>query len=454
MRRTPAALLSLAAAVAVTALAAAAAGSDATTGSGATATAAVPTAGVRAGAGADSVGVNGAVEWNQALLAIVSAPPAPGATPSTIHPTRNFAMLAAAVDDAVDAIDHTHTPYLRQPAAPAGASAPAAAAVAGHDVLVTLYPAQRVALDSRLADDLAALPPGRSTQDGVAVGHTAAAAILAARAGDGANAVPPPYLTTGAPGDFRPTPPGFAAPVFTGWGRVRPFVLRAGDQFRPPPPPALTSPGYARALNEVQRLGSKTSTTRTAAQTEDALFWAAPIQNYWNAIAEQAATVRHTGLDGSARLFAQLDLSLADATIALYDAKYTYRLWRPVTAVREAGADGNPATTADLTWTPLATTPADPSYPGAHSDLSAAAATVLARFYGNRDQFTVASPTVPGAVHSFSRFSDAVTGAGLSRIYAGVHTRTDHTAGRRLGADVADYLLSHSLQPAGPAPRY
>jgi membrane-associated phospholipid phosphatase len=321
-------------------------------------------------------------------------------------------------------------------------------------VLVALYPAQRPALDSRLAGDLAALPSGRSSQDGVAVGHTAAAAILAARASDGADMTPPPYLSTGAPGDYRPTPPGFAAPVFTGWGRVIPFVLRAGDQLRPPPPPTPTSPGYARALNEVQRLGSRTSTTRTAAQTEDALFWAAPIQNYWNAIAEQIATARHTDLDGSARLFAQLDLGLADATIALYDAKYTYRRWRPITAIREADGDSNPATTPDPMWTPLATTPADPSYPGAHSDLSAAAATVLARFFGDRVRFTVASPTLPGVVHSFGRFSDAVAEAGLSRIYAGVHTRTDHRAGLRLGLDVADYLLGHSLQPTAPAPRY
>lgn len=448
MRRTPAALLSLAAAVTVTALTAAATGSDATTSSGASPTTAAATVGVRsAGTG------NAAVEWNQALLAIVSTPPVAGA-PSTIHPTRNFAMLAAAVDDAVDAIHHTHTPYLGQPAAPAGASPAAAAAVAGHDVLAALYPAQRAALNARLADDLGALPLGRSTQDGAAVGRTAAAAVLAARAGDGANSAPPAYVTTGAPGDFRPTPPGFAAPVFTGWGQVRPFVLRTGDQFRPPAPPALTSPPYARALNEVEQLGSKTSSTRTAAQTEDAVFWAAPIQNYWNAIAEQVATARHTGLDGSARLFAQLDLGLADATIALYDAKYTYRLWRPVTAVHEAGTDGNPATTADPTWTPLATTPADPSYPGAHSDLSAAAATVLARFYGDHDRFTVTSPTLPGAVHTFSRFGDAVTEAGLSRIYAGVHTRTDHQAGRRLGVDVADYLLSHGLRAPGPAPRH
>jgi PAP2 superfamily len=452
VRRIPPGLLGLAAAV--TALAAASTGSGVTIGTGATATAAAPTASVWVGVGTEPMAMNAAVEWNQALLAIVSAPPAPGATPSTIHTTRSFAMLAAAVDDAVDAIDHTHTPYLRQPAAPAGASPSAAAAVAGHDVLVALYPAQRLALDNRLTDDLAALPAGRSTQDGAAVGHSAAAAVVAARAADGASAVPPPYVTTGAPGDFRPTPPGFAAAMFTGWGHVAPFVLRGGDQFRPPPPPALTSPAYARALSEVQRLGSNTSTTRTAAQTQDALFWAAPIQNYWNAIAEQVATDRHTDLDHSARLFAQLDLSLADATIALYDAKYTYRLWRPVTAVREAGADSNPATTPDPTWTPLATTPADPSYPGAHSDLSAAAATVLTRFYGDHDRFTVASPTLPGGVHAFSRFSDAVTEAGLSRIYAGVHTRTDHRAGRRLGLDVADYVLSHTLRPAGPAPRY
>jgi hypothetical protein len=405
MRKTPIILLSVAAAASVTALTV-----YATTGSSATSTGDRGVTSVPSGAGPPRP--DEAAEWNAALLAIVPAT----STPGPIHPTRNFAVLAVAIDNAVNAVDHTHKPGQGQPDAPRGASARAAAAAAGHDTLVVLYPDQRAALDSRLTGDLAALPQNDSTRQGVSVGRAAARTVLDSRAHDGASATPPPYTTTGAPGDFRPTPPTSSAPVFTGWGAIPPFVLRHGDQFRAPKPPALTSEEYATALKEVQRLGAKTSTNRTGPQTVD--------------------------LDTSSRLFAQLDLALADATIALYDAKYTYRLWRPITAIREAGSTGNPGTTPDRAWEPLATTPADPSYPGAHSDLSFAAAAVLAGFFGDSEHFTVSAPTLKGVVHTFDRFSDAATEAGLSRIYAGVHTRTDHEAGRQLGMDVATLVLS------------
>jgi hypothetical protein len=431
MRKTPIILLSVAAAASVTALTV-----YATTGSSATSTGDRGVTSVPSGAGPPRP--DEATEWNAALLEIVPAT----STPGPIHPTRNFAVLAVAIDNAVNAVDHTHKPGQGQPDAPRGASARAAAAAAGHDTLVALYPDHHAALDSRLTGDLAMLPQNDSTRQGVSVGRAAARTVLDSRAHDGASATPPPYTTTGAPGDFRPTPPTSSAPVFTGWGAIPPFVLRHGDQFRAPKPPALTSEEYATSLKEVQRLGAKTSTNRTGAQTEDAAFWAAPIQNYWNAIAEQVVNARHVDLDTSSRLFAQLDLALADATIALYDAKYTYRLWRPITAIREAGSTGNPGTTPDQAWEPLATTPADPSYPGAHSDLSFAAAAVLAGFFGDSEHFTVSAPTLKGVVHTFDRFSDAATEAGLSRIYAGVHTRTDHEAGRQLGMDVATGVLS------------
>lgn len=408
-----------------------------TTGSGTAAPAVPPDPNA-----ATAAPTNAAVEWNQALLAIVSAPPVQGAAPATVHPTRNFAILALAVDTAVNAIDHTHQPDSGEPAASPGASAPAAAVTAAHDTLVQLYPDHRSDLDTRLSDDLAAIGNDTAAQQGILVGRAAARIILDSRARDGADTPPPPYAADPAPGRYQPTPPASTPPVFTGWGTVMPFVLHRGDQFRPPPPPALDSPAYAAALTETQHLGAKASPDRTAAHTEDATFWAAPIQNYWNAIADQVATAQHTDLDGTAHLLAELDTTLADATIALYDAKYTYQLWRPITAIRQADSDHNDGTTPDPTWEPLAATPADPSYPGAHSDLSFAAATVLADRYGDSTRFTVTSPTLPGAQHTFSQFSDAATEAGLSRIYAGVHTRTDHDAGRALGIQVADYVLS------------
>jgi membrane-associated phospholipid phosphatase len=211
----------------------------------------------------------------------------------------------------------------------------------------------------------------------------------------------------------------------------------------------LTSDAYADAINEVQAVGSATSTTRTAEQTQIGTFWNPPIQNFWNQIAQTVALAHGTGLATTARLFAALNLSLADSAIAFYDGKYAYRVWRPVTAIRLADTDDNPDTIADPSWLPLAgTTPADPSYPGAHSTISAAAADVLARFFGDRQSFAVTSPALPGVTRSFTSFSSAAEEAGVSRIYAGVHTRLDHVAGVTLGRDVADFVLHEALLPA------
>jgi hypothetical protein len=230
---------------------------------------------------------------------------------------------------------------------------------------------------------------------------------------------------------------------------VTPFVLDSGDQFRPAPPPALTSDSYAAAINEVESLGSATSTTRTAEQTEIGKFWNPPIQNFWNQIAQTVALAHHGDLPTTARLFAALNLSFADSAIAFYDAKYTYRLWRPVTAIRLADSDGNPNTVADPNWLPLAgNTAADPSYPGAHSTISAAGADVLASFYGNDQHFSLTSPALPGVTRSFGSFTAAAQEAGLSRIFSGQHTRLDHVAGLKLGHDVAGFVLHDALLPA------
>jgi membrane-associated phospholipid phosphatase len=385
---------------------------------------------------------NVVVQWNRTLLSLVQTP---GAQPATIQPTRDFAIMGAAVYDAVDATDPDHPQYLLHLKARHGASPDAAAAQAAHDVLVALFPKASAQLDQQLAGNLGGLRADQARSDGVKVGAQAAAALLQIRAADGSAAPPPPYQSTGVAGDYRPTPPGFAAPVFTHWAAVHPFVLPSGNQFRPPPPPALSSPAYATAINEIKSLGQDISTSRTAEQTTIGKFWAAPIQNYWNAITEQVAIAHRDDIDATARTFALLNLGLADATIALYDAKYTYRLWRPITAIRLAGTDGNPLTTPDPTWTPLATTPADPSYPGAHSTLSAAAAAILAARYGNHVSFTVTSPTLPGVTRSFDSLVAAATEAGLSRIYADLHTRLDHEAGLTLGDQIGRYTLGHAL---------
>jgi membrane-associated phospholipid phosphatase len=386
------------------------------------------------------------VDWNKELVQIVGTP---GAQPATIHPTRSFAILHAAMYDAVLAITHGKAPYLFSLNALPGARPDAAAAEAGHDTLAALYPSWKGALDQLLAGQLAAIPDGTAKQRGIGVGRLAAAFLLAARADDGSSAAipPPPPAATTQPGDYRPTPPFVAPGVFMQWSGVTPFVLQQANQFRPAPPPGLNSAAYAQAINQVKSLGQVNSTTRTAEQTTIAKFWSPPIWITWNQIAENAALAHHTDLVHTARLFALLNLSFADTAIAMYDAKYQYDLWRPVTAIREAGSAGNPAVTADPTWAPLLTA-SDPSYPGAHSAISGAGAAVLTSVFGKHDTIKVTSSLVPGAVRSFNSYSAAANEAGLSRIYAGVHTELDHKAGLRLGQQVAGFVLHKSASHA------
>jgi hypothetical protein len=387
-------------------------------------------------------GPNPVIQWNRTVLGILRTP---GQQPPTVHPTRSLALTQVAIYDAVEAIEGRFAQYGTAVRGPRKASRPAAVDAAAHDVLVALYPGMRDQLDQQEATLLAQVGGGKRKDEGVRAGRAVAARILALRAGDHSDATPPAYTSTGAPGDFAPTPPAFAAPVFTHWARVTPWVLRRADEFRPVPPPALKSAKYTDAYREVQSLGDINSTSRTADQTEIAKFWAAPIQNYWNDIAQTVSLARHTNLSDTARLFAQLDLFQADGVIAFYDAKYAYHLWRPITAIRDGESDGNPNTAGDPGWTPLANTPADPSYPGAHSVISAGSALVLKRWFGDDLRYGVTSEALPGVTRTFGSFSAAVQEAGLSRIYAGVHTRLDDASGRQLGRDVARYVLAHAL---------
>jgi hypothetical protein len=382
------------------------------------------------------------IDWNRALLSIVRTP---GVQPATIHSTRSFAILHAAIYDAVNAIGRAYKPYLIAVPVRGDASERAAADAAAHTVLVALYPAEQRALDADCAAELAQVPDSPARDEGVRVGVEVARELLRARAADGSAVMPPPLITGSDPGDYRATPPEFRAPILTTWGHVTPFVIERGDSFRPAPPPPLTSDAYAAAINEVKCVGSATSATRTAEQTEDANFWSAPIQNYWNEIAEKVAIAHHSNLPETARLFAALNLALADSAIATFDAKYTFQFWRPITAILLADTVGNPEIEVDPGWTPLATTPADPSYPSAHSALSAAAADVLVSFFGDDQQFPVTSEVLPGVTHAFTSFRATAKEAGLSRIYAGVHMRLDHEAGQKLGDDVADFVLHHAL---------
>ena len=404
------------------------------------------TAGTNSNAAANGNAANGSsasgaivIAWNKELLHIVLTP---GAQPATVHPTRSFAILHAGIYDAVVSITRDAPPYLYSVNAPSTARPDAAAAEAGHDTLVALYPKWKAALDQQLASELAAIPNGVGKQQGSQVGQAVAARLLAIRATDGSTATPPPFVPGNQPGNYQLTPPKFAAPVFTNWSNVTPFVLNNAAQFRPGPPPAVTSQAYAQSLNEVKSLGQDTSTTRTPEQTVIGKFWAGPIWNTWNEIAENAALAHHTNLETTARLFAVLNLSFADSVIAFYDAKYHYQLWRPVTAIREAKTAGNPAIVGDPAWTPLVVTALDPDYPAAHAVISADAATVLAAFFGDQDQIRATSDVLPGVVATYTSYSDVATEAGLSRIYAGNHTRIAVDAGNTLGNNVAQFVIS------------
>jgi len=382
-----------------------------------------------------------AVDWNRELITILGTP---GVQPATVHPTRSFAILQAAEYDAVVSITRAAPPYLFSVRAPRGARPDAAADQAAHDVLAALYPAQKSGLDQMLAAQLAAIPDTPGKQKGIQVGATAAGLLVGLRASDGSAVTPPPFVPGTQPGDYRPTPPNFPAPVFTNWGTVTPFVLDSGSQFRPAPPPPVTSAAYAAALNQVKSLGQNSSTTRTADETTLAKFWgAAPIWNVWNEIAQRLAVARHSSLERTVTVFENLDLSLADATIAFYDAKYHYLVWRPVTAIQLGNTIGNPGIVGDPTWLPLAVTAADPSYPGAHATISEAAAAVLGTFYGDDRQLAVTSDGDPGVTRSFHSFQAAANEATLSRLFAGQHTMIDLVAGQQLGRQVAQFVLSH-----------
>ena len=389
---------------------------------------------------------NPVVEWNKTLLMIVRTP---GAQPRTIHPTRSFAIMHAAIYDAVNSIDRTHKSYLvHLSAPPRHASEDAAADAAAHDVLVALYPSLQAALDSEFQRLLAQIADGEDKAEGISIGQTVAARTLALRSHDGSDAQPILFVFGNAPGDYQSTPPNFPKqPQFTHWPHVTPFALERANQFRPGPPPVLTSDAYSDAFNEVKSLGIANGTASSPDQALTGRFWNGAIQNYWNEITQTAAVGHDLTTAQSARLFALLNIALADSVIAFYDAKYTYNLWRPVTAIRAGDSDANPETAADPNWLPeVGNTAPDPSYPGAHAVISAAAADVLVSFFGrSRFNFSVTSEVMPEVQRSFANFPSAAEEATLSRIFAGAHFRFDLTRGQRLGHKVADFVVDNFL---------
>jgi membrane-associated phospholipid phosphatase len=387
------------------------------------------------------------LQWNQIFLDTFKA--------DRVLPLffgREAAIVHAAIYDAVNDIDRSYAPFFADVKAPRGASLEAAAAQAAHDTMAALFPAHQATFDATLAADLAGIPPGRA-QLGVAVGQAVAQQILAWRSTDGSNAQVT-YVPGTGPGVWQPTPPAFAPAVAPQWGQVTPFCIPSDAAFRPPDPPALTSAEYTAAFDEVKSLGAANSTTRTAEQSQIARFWYGAAgtftaTGYWDQIAQEVAQARGDSLVQNARLFALLNLAQADAYFAIWDAKYTYNFWRPVTAIRAADTDGNPDTAADPAWTPFLPTPAHPSYNSGHSGISGASAAILAAFFGSDAvPFSLSSDGLPGVTRSFASFSAAAQECSDSRVYAGIHWRFDVAVGQAMGNQIGNYIVTHCLLPA------
>jgi hypothetical protein len=376
--------------------------------------------------------------------------------------SRTMAMVQAAMYDAVNGIDHFGSVYLVSvPAGEAqGASPEAAASEAAFDVLSSLIPQEQALYNATLTESLADVPDGAGKTAGLAVGDTVAAGILAARANDGSS-VQVPYVPGTAPGQWRPTPPDYSVAWGPSWGQVTPFAIPSAKQFLPPPPPALNSRAYASALNLTEVLGAKNSKVRTPQETQIGNFWAydvagmGPPPVLYNQVTQDVALQQHNTLDQDARLFALVDVAMGDAGIATWDAKYNYNLWRPITAIRDAKEDGNPATVADPTWTPLGSpgdgvranfTPNFPAYVSGHAAFGGALFTTLANFYGTDQMtFTIGSDEEPGTYETFKSFSAAAEQNGISRIYLGIHYIFDKTAGITEGDAVGNYDYQHVM---------
>jgi len=415
---------------------------------------------------------NAVTAWNanagKAALAACIAP-----VDNPLNESRMYAMTHVAIHDALDAIDRRSQPYAYDVRAKRGSSPDAAVAAAARDVLVPVLgqlqaPFPQACIDAGVASvesdyaaALDAIPDGPTKDRGVAVGQASAAAVLALRATDGADTTLLDFAFPqgGDPGEwlFTPDRPFAFAP---GWAHVTPFVLDDASQFRPEPPYALNSPQYAADLNEIKALGGdgvSTPSARTAEETEIALFWweSSPLQ--WNRIARTLSDGRRLDRWESARLFGLLNMAMADGYVSSFETKYHYGYWRPVSAIRAADEDGNPATSGDPTWTPLVTTPPIPDYDSAHAVEGGAAAQVFRRFFGmDHVPFSSCSLTLPagstcadaGAVsRSYASFSEAAEENGLSRILIGFHFRKAVREGIDHGREIGRLAVNRFLRP-------
>jgi hypothetical protein len=385
-------------------------------------------------AGADVI-----TDWNATANALVASEV--GNNPKY----RTLAMVHVAMSDAINTVQDRYTRVVTTlPAAP-GASPDAAAAAAARQILIQAYPAQKVRIEDTYSASLKAIPDGPAKSEGIVLGLAVAEAVLADRASDGTN-VPDTYRPHAAPGAYVPT----AAPLWEPYARARPWVLERADQFRPGPPPALTSEEWARDYNEVKSLGGTKSTTRSAEQTEAVKFW--DNVNFgpaWQAVARELAAERQLPLAESARLFALLNMSLANAYIVNWDAKYTYNFWRPVTAIRNGDRDGNDATERDAGWTSLNPTPMHPEYPSQATLNATIASAVLESVFGSMKDIPFAATDVrdPKRRRQFASVADMAEEHKNVRVWGGVHYRFAIRTSEDVGQKVSAYMIENTLKP-------
>jgi len=373
---------------------------------------------------------------------------------SPLVTTRVVALVSASVFDAVNGIEPRFQPLHVKPNAPHHASQHAAAIQAAYAILLKMYQAQATTLTAQRDVSLAALSPNETAESinsGMAWGQTVADAIWAWRLTDGIAPAPPPFVGVAVVGAWRPTPLANAPGAGPQFASMTPWVLSRPSQFRLPPPLALNSPEYAADLNELKVMGIFSGSARTPDQSEVALFWALNTPLAWNRVAAQLAAARGLSLTENARLFAVLNVTLADAIMACWDSKYRYIFWRPVTAIRAGAAPGDP----DADWKPLLDsltgTPPHPEYPSAHSTYSGAAAFILAATFGENTAFSVTSEIRPGT-RSYASFSDAIAEIADARVFGGIHLRSSCARGNSLGRAVADYVSRHALRARGDDP--
>lgn len=357
---------------------------------------------------------------------------------------RGMAMLHVAMFEAVNAIERRYAPYRSALPAERGVSAQAAAAAAARDVLTALHPDQQAALDALLQSQLATIAEGPAKAGGVAIGRKTAAEIIALRSRDGADA-PEAYRPSTSAGAYVPT----VVPVSSTYGGVAPWVMSKGSQFRPAPPPALDSPTWTADVNEIRELGSRNSTRRSAEQTAIGRFWFVTGPQAWNPIVRQLVAAKRLDLLDSARAFALAAMAGDDALIAVFDAKYAYNFWRPVTAIRNADLSGNAATPRDAAWLPLGDTPLHPEYPCAHCITAGAVGAVLKSLFGDEiPEVVMTSPTAPGVTRKWTRIQDYVDEVSVSRIYAGFHYRFSTKIGEDMGRRIGELTVATQLRGA------